>query len=89
MREFSKNHTNIETCIARPGVVTNYKTLGRAALASMLQLTNYFWRFIPNVSRSELAAAVLSQVLHGFSGEMLSNADLVRIGQEVSRAENT
>ncbi|KAJ5358909.1 uncharacterized protein N7496_011322, partial [Penicillium cataractarum] len=89
VREFSKNHTNIETCIARPGVVTNSKTWGRAALASMLQVTNYFWRFIPNVSRRELAAAVLSQVLHGFNGEMLSNEDLGRIGQELLRAKES
>jgi hypothetical protein len=53
----------------------------------MLHMTNHFSRFIPNVGCSELAAAVLSQVLHGFSGEMLSNVDLVRIGQEALRAK--
>ncbi|KAJ5883784.1 uncharacterized protein N7473_010670, partial [Penicillium subrubescens] len=38
---------------------------------------------------TKLAAAILSQVLHGFSGEILSSADLVRIGQKALRAKET
>lgn len=89
LQEFSDSNANIEICIARPGVVTNSTTWGRAALASLLQLTNHFSRAIPNVGRSELAAAILSQILHGFSGEMLSNVDLVGIGQEALRAKES
>jgi hypothetical protein len=89
VQEFSDNHTNLEICIARPGVVANSATWGRATLESVLRFTNHFSRVIPNVGRSELAAAVLSQVLHGFSSERLSNADLVRIGQEALRVKET
>jgi hypothetical protein len=89
LQEFSDSNANIEICIARPGVVTNSTTWGRAALASLLQLTDHFSRAIPNVGRSELAAAILSQILHGFSGEILSNVDLVGIGQEALRAKES
>jgi hypothetical protein len=58
-------------------------------MASLLEFTNHFSRVIPNVGRSELAAALLSQVLHGFSGEILSNMDLVRSGQEALRTKET
>ncbi|KAJ5682235.1 hypothetical protein N7462_005400 [Penicillium macrosclerotiorum] len=73
--------TNVEVAIARPGVVTNNTTFLRSVLASLFDLTNIFTRALPNVSRRELVAAVLSQVVYGFDQEILSNADLVRIGQ--------
>jgi hypothetical protein len=46
----------------------------------MFQVTNLVTRTIPNVSRTQLSAAVLNQAVHGFQKETLSNNDLVRIG---------
>ena len=75
-------YDGVEICIAQPGVVTILTTWARAALASVFSVLNIFTRAIPNVTREDLAAAVLGQVLHGFDKEMLSNADLVRLGRE-------
>ena len=50
--------------------------------ADVFRATNIFTRAIPNISRTELSAAILDQAVHGFEKKDLSNADLVRIGYE-------
>lgn len=65
--------------------MTSHVTFWRAAQAYLFGFTNLFTRAIPNVSRVELAAAMLKQVVHGFEKETLTNADLVQMGQEVLR----
>ncbi|KAF7561478.1 hypothetical protein G7046_g2654 [Stylonectria norvegica] len=77
---FPTEYEGVEVCVVHPGVVTNSTTWSRAALASVLSVTNVLTRAIPNVRRKELAAAVLGQVVQGFEKESLSNADLVRLG---------
>lgn len=84
--KFAEND-GVEVCIAQPGVVTNSTTWSRAALAFLFGIINVLTRAIPNVSRRELSAAVLNQAVHGFNKETLSNADLVRLGQEVLEEE--
>lgn len=74
-------HDGTEVCFAHPGVVTSTSTYGRAAAESLFRFTNMFTRAIPNVTRVEIAKAVLGQVVGGFEKEVLTNADLVRLGQ--------
>ncbi|KAJ5464213.1 hypothetical protein N7475_007348 [Penicillium sp. IBT 31633x] len=76
---FRTEKDGVEVCIAQPGVITNSTTWSRALVANICRIINIFGRPFPNVHRSELAAAVLEQVMNGFEKEILSNADLVRI----------
>lgn len=80
--DLPKQYKDVEVCIPHPGVVTNSTTWGRAVLASVLKTTNAitFNNGPPNVTRSQLAAAVLEQAVSGFEKQMLTNNDLVRIG---------
>ncbi|KAJ5947194.1 hypothetical protein N7466_000209 [Penicillium verhagenii] len=79
--QFPTQYEGVQVCIAQPGVVTNSKTWPRAVLASLFSVVNLFTRVIPNVTRSQLSAAVLNQAIYGFDKETLLNNDLVRIGQ--------
>ncbi|KAJ6093073.1 hypothetical protein N7486_008362 [Penicillium sp. IBT 16267x] len=81
VRKFPTLYEGTQICIAHPGVVTNSTTWSRTVLASMFRVVNLFTRALPNVSRDELAAAVLNQAIYGFDKETMSNDDLVRIGQ--------
>lgn len=78
---FAAEHEGIEVCIAQPGMVTSFVTFWRTAQAYLFGFTNLFTRAIPNVSREELAAAMLSQLVNGFEKETLTNADLVEMGR--------
>jgi len=78
---FGAEHEGIEVCVAQPGMVTSSVTFWRAAQALLFSFTNMFTRAIPNVSRTELAAAILGQVVRGFEKEPLTNADLVQLGR--------
>lgn len=87
MLKLPADHDGVEVCIAQPGMVTNSTTWSWAILSSAFRVANVFTRAIPNVSRSELATAVLDQAIHGFEKETLSNADLVRLGQAGRQAD--
>ncbi|KAJ5465495.1 hypothetical protein N7530_009282 [Penicillium desertorum] len=79
--KFPTEKERVEVCIARPGVIANSSIWSRALVANLFRIVNLFGRPLPNIQRSQLAAAVLQQVMDGFEKETLSNADLVRIGQ--------
>jgi hypothetical protein len=79
--KFPTEKERVEVCIARPGVIANSSIWSRALVANLFRIVNLFGRPLPNIQRSQLAAAVLHQVMDGFEKETLSNADLVRIGQ--------
>ncbi|KAF8859615.1 hypothetical protein BDZ45DRAFT_353534 [Acephala macrosclerotiorum] len=79
--KFGAEHEGMEVCVAQPGMITSSVTFWRAAQARLFRFTNLFTRTIPNVSREEVAAAILSQVARGFEKEPLKNADLIRLGQ--------
>lgn len=55
----------------------------------MFRATNVVTRAIPNISVTELSAAILDQIVRGFEKEALSNADLVRIGQAALGKQGT
>ena len=78
---FPSQYAGTKVCIAQPGVVTNSTTWSRAILAFMFRGVNLVTRKIPNVDLREVSAAVISQAIHGFEKETLSNNDLVRLGQ--------
>jgi hypothetical protein len=78
---FAAAHNGIEVCIAQPGMITSSVTFWRVAQTCLFGFTNIFTRAIPNVSRAELAAAMLSQLIHGFEKETLTNSDLVQMGR--------
>ena len=86
MLAFGAEHEGIEVCVAKPGFVTSSVTFWRAAQANFMAFTNMFTRTMQTVSRKELAAAILAQVVHGFEKEPLTNADLVRLGRAALEA---
>ncbi|KAJ2905282.1 hypothetical protein MKZ38_005795 [Zalerion maritima] len=81
--DLPKKYDGVEVCIAQPGVVTNSTTWSRAVVASVFRATNTVTRVFPNVSRTQLAAAVLNQAIRGFEKETLSNTDLEEIVDDV------
>jgi hypothetical protein len=80
--DFPTDKTEVEVCIAQPGVIANSTTWSRALVANLFRVTNLIGRPFPNIHRSELAAAVLSQAVTGIEKETLLNADLLRLGQK-------
>ncbi|KAK3320573.1 hypothetical protein B0T19DRAFT_487075 [Cercophora scortea] len=86
--EFGAEHNDVlDVHIVRPGMVWTYLSFWRSVQASILRTINVFTRFIPNIARTELAAAMLDQITHGFEKQFLTNADLVRIGGPALRAK--
>jgi hypothetical protein len=77
---FGTEHEGLEICVAQPGMITSSVTFWRTAQAWLFGFTNMFTRAIPNIRRTELAAALLSQVVGGFEKDPLTNADLIRLG---------
>ncbi|KAJ5970526.1 uncharacterized protein N7479_000444, partial [Penicillium vulpinum] len=78
---FPTEKDRVKICIAQPGVIVNSTTWSRALVANLLRIASLFGRPLSNIQRSELAAAMLNQVMDGFEKETLSNADLVRLGR--------
>ncbi|CZR58951.1 uncharacterized protein PAC_08843 [Phialocephala subalpina] len=83
---YGEEHEGIKVCVARPGTITSSLTFWRTAQAKLFGFANMFTRAIPNVSREELAAALLDQVVHGFEKGPLTNADLIRLGCSALKA---
>lgn len=81
--DLPKQHEDVEVCIPHPGLITSSTTWGRAAFASVINVTKAItfnsWSD-KVVDLSQVAAAVLEQAVHGWDEQMLSNKDLVRIG---------
>ncbi|RYO99413.1 hypothetical protein DL764_006808 [Monosporascus ibericus] len=80
LQEFGAEHREVDVHIVRPGMVWSSITFWRSVQANIFRATNVLTRVIPNISLTELSAAILDQVVRGFEKEALSNADLVRIG---------
>lgn len=80
VQDFGRDNKEVEVQIARPGMVLSSINSWRALQATMIRATSYITSSVANIERAELSAALLDQVMHGFEKEILSNADLVRIG---------
>ncbi|CAG8898784.1 unnamed protein product [Penicillium egyptiacum] len=87
--KFPTEKQGVEVCIARPGMIANSSTWSRALVANLFRIVNLFGRPLPNIQQSQLAAAVLNQVVDGFEKETLLNADLVRLGQRELKFRST
>lgn len=83
--KFPAENESVEVCIAQPGVIANSTTWSRALVANIFRVINLIGRPFPNIHRS----ALLNQAVNGFEKETLLNADLVRIGHEALKDQET
>jgi hypothetical protein len=75
---FAADHKDrMEACVAKPGLITKPGNYLNIAFATVLKWAG----LVPNVAVTEVAAALLDQVINGFEKEPLMNDDLVRIGR--------
>jgi hypothetical protein len=66
-------------------------TFWRSVQANFFRATNLVTRAIPNIARTELAAAILDYSVNGFEDDqrVVPNVDLVRIGMDASARKAT
>ena len=77
---FAEKHKGaIETCVAKPGLIVAPGEYLKMATTTVLKYT----ASVPSVSVAECSAALLHEVVHGFTKEPLENDDLIKIGREV------
>ena len=68
----------MEACVAKPGLIIGPGQYLRMMGATVLK----FVMSVPNVKVAETSAAMLHEIINGFSKEPLENDDLVRIGRQ-------
>ena len=73
----------LEVCVAKPGLITAPGQYLKTISATVLNLVGV----VPKLDVSEVSAAMLHQVVHGWEKEPLENADLVRIGRLALQGE--
>ncbi|KAK3305261.1 uncharacterized protein B0T15DRAFT_531771 [Chaetomium strumarium] len=72
----------VEACTAKPGLISGP---GKPATLVTQVFTSVIG--LPRIQVSEIAAALLDQVVSGFEKDTLRNEDLVRIGQKTLAAQ--
>lgn len=87
VQDFGRDHQEIETQIVRPGMILSSINSWRTLQASMIRASSYITSAVVNIELADLSAALLDQVTHGFEKDILSNADMVRIGGSVGAKE--
>lgn len=80
MLKFATEHDLIEACVAKPGLITQNGRPFHTAFATVLKWTG----LAPNVDVTDVALAMLDQVINGFEKEPLQNDDLVRLGRKLN-----
>lgn len=60
----------VQSCVAKPGLIDAPGEEKRTIPG------------VPNIDLQVIAAALLGQIINGFEKDTLSNADMIRIGQE-------
>ncbi|EXJ77854.1 hypothetical protein A1O3_09013 [Capronia epimyces CBS 606.96] len=73
---------DLEVCVAKPGWITAATFTRKSIMAFVLRWT----ASVPSVTVSEISAAMIDQVAHGFDKEPLMNEDLVSIGRRALSA---
>ena len=68
----------MEACVAKPGLITAPGQILKTIFATVLK----YAMSLPNVDVTEVSAAMLHEVIHGFEKEPLENDDLVTIGRQ-------
>lgn len=64
--------------MAKPGLITAPGQILKTIFATVLK----YAMSLPNVDVTEVSAAMLHEVIHGFEKEPLENDDLVTIGRQ-------
>lgn len=80
VQDFGRENKEVEVQIVRPGMILSSMNSWRILQANMIRASNYVTGAVANIERTDLSAALLSQVVHGFEKDILTNSDLVRIG---------
>ncbi|CAD6564827.1 MAG: hypothetical protein ASARMPREDX12_004449 [Alectoria sarmentosa] len=76
---FAAEHKGaVEACVAKPGLITAPGQILKTIFATVLK----YAMSLPNVDVTEVSAAMLHEVIHGFEKEPLENDDLVTIGRQ-------
>ena len=76
---FADKHKGaVEACVAKPGLIVAPGQYLKMMTATVLQYT----ASVPSISVAECSAAMLHEVVHGFTKEPLENDDLVKIGRQ-------
>ena len=76
---FAADHKDaLEVCVAKPGLITGPGQYLKNIGATLMK----FVTSVPIVDVTEVSAAMLHEVMHGFEKEPLENDDLVRIGRQ-------
>lgn len=73
----------MEVCVAKPGLITGPGLYLKNIGATLIK----FMTSVPNVDVTEVSAAMLHEVMHGFEKEPLQNDDLVRIGRRALKMD--
>ncbi|KAI1319815.1 hypothetical protein F5Y16DRAFT_417677 [Xylariaceae sp. FL0255] len=85
--KLSETHEGAEVCILHLGVATTYSAaMSRALVSGIFQAANVFTRALANISMEQLAAAALDQSIHGFENPLISNNEMVRIGNDALKS---
>lgn len=82
MLAFAAEHQGVEACVAKPGIILTTGKVLQSIFATALKWAGV----VPNISLTEIAAAMLDQVVNGFEKEPLLNDDLVRIGNKILKS---
>lgn len=88
VQDFGRAHKEFEVQIVRPGLILSSVNSWRSLQAYIIRASGYVTSAIVYVDRADLSAVLLDQVTHGFEKEILSNADLVRIGDAAKKTES-
>ncbi|MCJ1437930.1 hypothetical protein MMC27_007317 [Xylographa pallens] len=76
---FAAEHKGtMEACVAKPGLIIGPGQYFKMVSATVLKYT----MSVPNITVEEISAAMLYEIINGFSKEPLENDDLVRIGRQ-------
>ena len=67
----------VEACVAKPGLITAPGQFLKTTMATVMKYT----MSVPSIGVTDIAAAMLHEVVNGFEKEPLENDDLVRIGR--------
>jgi hypothetical protein len=83
--EFAKKHPDeIEVGFARPGIITSNADMGRTIASFLVKTAG----FIKTISREDIAAVMLNEVMKGFSKgiEPLDNDDLQQAAADLKKS---
>lgn len=73
----------LEACVVKPGLIT----VPGLHITSMFAKAANWATTVPTVSREDVVAVMLDQVINGFDKEPLENDDLNRMAQQLKESK--